>query len=160
MSLYEEYDAHRADTRDTRIFAMGLLSAGLVFVALVQGVKTGIDLLFSEGAVAKVTAVRTERIPGSRGGTTLYWPTLRFQSPTGTPYNVATEEPFNYRLVVGQVLPIRYDPGNPADVKGATAWDLWGAPVLMGVLGTFGVMGFLLWRSRQVARGPVPEAQE
>jgi hypothetical protein len=159
MSLYEEYDALRKDSRDTRIFAMGLLSAGLVIIALVQGVKTGIDLLFSERAVATVTAVRTERIPGSRGATTRYWPTLRFQGPTGTPYNVATVEPFNSRLVVGQVLPIRFDPGNPADAKGASAWDLWGFPTLSGVLGAFGVMCFLLWRSRQVAAGAVPETQ-
>ncbi|HEX8703228.1 MAG TPA: DUF3592 domain-containing protein [Myxococcaceae bacterium] len=160
MPLFdEEEDAPREVSREAKIAIAGLVGLGLLIVSLVQGVKTGVLLLFSEGAEAKVTAVRIERIPSSEGDIVMYWPTLRFQSPTGQPFLVTAEEPFYDRLVVGEVLPIRYAPSNPADVQSATAWELWGVCVLCGVLGAGAVAFFLLWRKRQMELGVWPAPQ-
>jgi hypothetical protein len=151
MPLYEEYDQLRKDSRETRIFGMALLSVGLVFIALVQFVQTGLYLVFSEPAVAKVTSVKLEKVYGGRGGpSTVYRPMLRFQSPTGMPYHVSSSETYGRRPAVGEELPIRYDPGNPSELRGASFWQLWGVPLLCAGLGSFGVVFFLAWRKRQV----------
>lgn len=123
--------------------------AGLIAVgAVAMAVSTALFCDSAEHATARVIAIRTSH----SGRTYSSLPTLQFKTVSGTTETLAVQtHVIGDHFLVGDVVPVIFDPSDPSDARLNLARHLWAAPVLMLALAI--VIALV---ARHVASRPTP----
>jgi hypothetical protein len=79
-----------------------------------------------------------------------YRPTFHYVAKDGQTYEVRSRSSSNPpAFVVGQTVPVLYEPSRPAEAKLNWFWDLWGMSVAFGIIGGVATILALVLRMYQ-----------
>jgi hypothetical protein len=113
---------------------VGFLGPGIALIAIGLFVG-GRTWLFLRGAAAtEGRVVSLDTYSGSRG--TTYAPVVEYRSPDGAIHRIEDQLKSNRPgLKVGDVVPVRYDPGEPSRGRLAKPYRLWALPAFLLLMG-------------------------
>ena len=123
----------------------GLVGVGLLAAAIALGLSTRHFLASAQRAEGTVIDVLPSR--SSSGDTVLYSPVVEFKTPDGREYEVRSKvasSPPSYKE--GERVTVFYKTDAPGEAEISGFFSLWGAPLILGLLGgVFFSIGAVLW---------------
>ncbi|HYC78963.1 MAG TPA: DUF3592 domain-containing protein [Planctomycetota bacterium] len=120
------------------VFVVGV---GPLVAAGAAAVSTNRFLSRASAATGEIVGEEADR--GRKGGVT-YRPIVSFQDASGATHVVATDAGTSERVVVGETVPILYDPASPDDARIDAFLHLWFLPTALGAIGGgFMILGIL-----------------